>query len=254
MSDFWDGTSPRAVIALDNVIGTYQATSNNETSIFLGDFLTTTQYSTVGGSFSITGFFDETEQIDFIAIGSGNWVDAQAIVTVEYRGTSGSYFEVGAFSFTNRANNQPVLITFSPSFAIGVRISVNKPGGLPIEITTLTAGKLINFPKVPDVGHQPAIVNSLNEITDSATEGNAFGPARVNARGNEEIAPFSDLAFTWIKSEIPRLIDWQGKPIFFAWNIDDAPTEVICGRWELSPISYGSVLHGGVNLVVRGLV
>lgn len=251
MSDLWNGQDSHSVICIGNVIETYSSSTISADIEFLSDFLTTTFYVFSTTAATLTGTFS-AQECDFIAVGPSNFDEAQLTISAQILVGTG-WVTVGEVSYTDGLkDNSPGVFTFDKQSITSVRIVITGAGGIERRISLLTAGLRVDMPCLPDVGFTPGFLNTLDEITDPTTEGNAFGPSRVLPRGTEEIAPFSDLSFVFFRQEWPRLLSWRGYPIYFVQNAEEYPSESIFGRWTFTPLSYSSVNAGGVTLTVTG--
>jgi hypothetical protein len=245
----WDGKSPHSVICFDSIISSLNATVNPNDVELLLDLMTTTfwEMPMPGGTISAT----VAGKISYVGLGPGSWNSSGATIEVYVTSSTATRTLVGEASA--RPSHSPLLFTFDEIDAVLVEIVIVLSVG-PLSMTVLTAGPRIDLPKTPDVGYMPGFLNNLDEVTDSETEGNAFGVSRTVPRGWEENAPYSDLEMAWIREKIPPLIAHKGSPLFFAWNVEEYPYEIIFGRFDLAAITYNNVLHGGINLTVRGVI
>lgn len=245
----WDGISPHAVVCFESIISSVDATQNPGTSGLLLDYMTTTFYEMPLPGGTITA--QVNGKISYVGLGPGTWQSSGATIEVYVTDLDLNRILVGESSA--QATNSPLLFTFEEVEAVQVEVVIVLSVG-PLTMTVLTAGPRLDMPKVPDVGYMPGFLNNLDEVTDSQTESNAFGVSRTVARGWEEMAPFSDLEMQFIRAEIPALINHKGKPLFFNWNVEEYPLEVIFGRFSLSTITYNNVLHGGMTLTIKGVI
>ncbi len=249
-SGIWDGITAHSVICFNSVLPELTSDHNAQTVNLLRDDMTTTFWDMTAAAATITAQVGGIA-MDWVGLGPGNWQSAGANVQVWITDLALGRVLVG--ESVSQPDFKPLLFTFEKRDVITVEIVITKVG-TDLSMTVLSGGARIDMPKTPDVGYMPGFLNNLDEVTDSATEGNAFGVSRVVPRGWEENAPFSDLEMKFIRDYIPALIAHKGKPIFFNWNVEEYPLEVIFGRFDLAAITYNNVLHGGISLNIRGVL
>lgn len=245
----WDGISAHSIICYESIItGINSDVNPNEVGLLL-DLMTTTFWQMPSPGGTITAAVNG--KISYVGLGPGTWHTSNANIKVYVTTDTLARILVGEVGAPD--DHKPLLFAFEEVTAVLVEIEITT-NGESLSMSILTAGPRLDMPKTPDVGYMPGFLNNLDEVTDSETEGNAFGVSRVLSRGWEEAAPWSDLEMNFIRNNIPPLIAHKGKPLFFAWNIEQYPQEIIFGRFNLATITYNNVLHGGLNLTVRGIL
>ena len=194
---------------------------------------------TAGGSITFT--LSSAVTMDSAAIGAHNLGSTNHVVSVEYSSAT-----TGAFS-TFKASQTPTEDTammFHNAASVSVRrLKITCTGSGSAFVGSIYAGIALQMQRPFFAGHSPLPLSAKTVRYSSVTEGGNFVGEQIRRLGFRSSAPFKNLSNDWYRLYFqPFVVHARTLPYFFAWNLEQYPTDVgYCKTSEDITPSYGSL-------------
>jgi hypothetical protein len=190
---------------------------------------------------SITFTLPAAVSIDAIGIGAHNLGSTNYVISFEYSVTDVSSF------VTFKAAQTPVedtaLMAHISSSVSARRIRVTCTGSGSAFVGSIYAGIALQMQRPFFAGHSPINLSARTVRYSSVTEGGNFVGEQIRRIGFTTSAPFKNISNDWYRFYFqPFVVHARTLPFFFAWNLEQYPTDVgYCKTNEDITPSYGSL-------------
>jgi hypothetical protein len=228
------------ILYLNNLIGSAVTTSaGTNGSLVLVPNTADRWAITTGGAITFT--LSSAVNMDSAAIGAHNLGSTGHAVSVEYSSAT-----TGAFS-TFKASQTPTdntAMMFHNAASVSVRrLKITCTGSGSAFIGSIYAGIALQMQRPFFAGHSPLPLSAKTIRYSSVTEGGNFVGEQIRRLGFRSSAPFKNLSNDWYRTYFqPFVIHARTLPYFFAWNLDQYPTDVgYCKTSEDITPAYGSL-------------
>jgi hypothetical protein len=179
--------------------------------------------------------------MDSVAIGAHNLGSTNYVISVEYSSAT-----TGAFS-TFKASQTPAddtAMMFHNAASVSVRrLKITCTGSGSAFLGSIYAGIALQMQRPFFAGHSPLPLSARTIKYSSVTEGGNFVGEQIRRLGFRSSAPFKNLSNDWYRTYFqPFVIHARTLPYFFAWNLEQYPTDVgYCKTNEDITPAYGSL-------------
>ena len=194
---------------------------------------------TAGGSITFT--LSSAVNMDSVAIGAHNLGSTNHIVSVEYSGSTSGAFSTFKVSQTP---TEDTAMMFHNSASVSVRrLKITCTGSGSAFVGSIYAGIALQMQRPFFAGHSPLPLSAKTVRYSSVTEGGNFVGEQIRRLGFRSSAPFKNLSNDWYRLYFqPFVVHARTLPYFFAWNLEQYPTDVgYCKTSEDITPSYGSL-------------
>jgi hypothetical protein len=194
---------------------------------------------TAGGSITFT--LSAAVTMDSAAIGAHNLGSTNHVVSVEYSSAT-----TGSFS-TFKASQTPTEDTammFHNAASVSVRrLKITCTGSGSAFVGSIYAGIALQMQRPFFAGHSPLPLSAKTIRYSSVTEGGNFVGEQIRRIGFRASAPFKNISNDWYRTYFqPFVVHARTLPFFFAWNLEQYPTDVgYCKTSEDITPAYGSL-------------
>jgi hypothetical protein len=228
------------ILYLNKLIGSTVSVSAGLNGGFVLIPNTADRYTVTNGG-AITFTLPANQSFDTVAIGAHNLGTTNYSVGVEYSTSASSAFI--AFK-TGQSPSVDTAMMFHNSSAVSARrIRVTVSGVGSIFIGSIYAGVALQMQRPFFAGHSPLPLSARTVRYSSVTEGGNFVGEQIRRLGFRTSAPFKNLSNDWYRLYFqPFVIHARTLPFYFAWNLDQYPTDVgYCKTNEDITPAYGSL-------------
>jgi hypothetical protein len=179
--------------------------------------------------------------IDSVAIGAHNLGSTGHVVSVEY-----STSTTGTFSTFKTAQTpaDDTAMMFHNAVSLSVRrLKITCTGSGSAFVGSIYAGVSLQMQRPFFSGHSPLPLSAKTVRYSSMTEGGNFVGEQIRRLGFRSSAPFKNITNDWYRTYFqPFVIHARTLPFFFAWNLEQYPTDVgYCKTNEDITPTYGSL-------------
>jgi hypothetical protein len=190
--------------------------------------------------------------IDTIGIGAHNLGSTNYVISFQYSTTDVSSFVTFKPAQTP-ADNTAVMSHISSSISAR-RIRITCTGSGSAFVGSIYAGIALQMQRPFFAGHSPLPLSAKTIRYSSVTEGGNFVGEQIRRLGFRSSAPFKNLSNDWYRTYFqPFVIHARTLPYFFAWNLDQYPTDVgYCKTSEDITPAYGSLDMFNVSFEMVG--
>ncbi len=196
-------------------------------------------------AFTTTSFITFTlsaaVSIDTIGIGAHNLGSTNYVISFQYSTTDVSSFVT--FNPAQTPADNTALMSHISSSVSARRIRIICTGSGSAFIGSIYAGIALQMQRPFFAGHSPLPLSAKTIRYSSVTEGGNFVGEQIRRLGFRSSAPFKNLSNDWYRTYFqPFVIHARTLPYFFAWNLDQYPTDVgYCKTSEDITPAYGSL-------------
>jgi hypothetical protein len=178
---------------------------------------------------TITIEVNADEEIDYVGIARHNFGTAQITVSIEGLADADALPQVWAeiVQETIPANDQPLILRFTPAAYASLRIWLQPGSALPTA-AVVYVGKLLVLQRRIFVGHTPINYGRSSKVVNAKSENGSFlGRIVLNEAVATSVA-LQNLTPDWYQAYFdPFVTAAREKPFFWAWRPADYPAE--CG-------------------------
>ena len=194
---------------------------------------------TAGGAITFT--LPAAVSMDSVAIGAHNLGSTDHVVSVEY-----STSTTGTFSTFKTAQTpaDDTAMMFHNAVSLSVRrLKITCTGSGSAFVGSIYAGVSLQMQRPFFSGHSPLPLSAKTVRYSSMTEGGNFVGEQIRRLGFRSSAPFKNITNDWYRTYFqPFVIHARTLPFFFAWNLEQYPTDVgYCKTNEDITPTYGSL-------------
>lgn len=197
---------------------------------------------------TLTATFSGSKSINYVAI---YVTDPQGCTFRPQTWNGSSYDNKGADVTLTEAG--PVLWLIDSESKSRVRINVTGGTGMPI-IATMKAGLCTVMPMGMPTGFAPAYLNPQDDMRNVFSEGGQIlGSQLISSMAKEDVS-IDTVEASWVRTNWPTVRDaMRTEGVFFAWNPDDYPDELVYGGVVGAPrVEYTSNLYMRVAFSLEG--
>ena len=189
----------------------------------------------------ITFTLPSAVSIDAIGIGAHNLGSTNYIVSFQYSVTDVSSFVT--FKASETPTEDTAIMAHISSNVSARRIRIICTGSGSAFIGSIYAGIALQMQRPFFAGHSPLPLSAKTVRYSSVTEGGNFVGEQIRRLGFRSSAPFKNLSNDWYRLYFqPFVVHARTLPYFFAWNLEQYPTDVgYCKTSEDITPSYGSL-------------
>jgi hypothetical protein len=179
--------------------------------------------------------------IDTIGIGAHNLGSTNYVISFQYSTTDVSSFVT--FNSAQTPTDNTAVMSHISSSVSARRIRIICTGSGSAFIGSIYAGIALQMQRPFFAGHSPLPLSAKTIRYSSVTEGGNFVGEQIRRLGFRSSAPFKNLSNDWYRTYFqPFVIHARTLPYFFAWNLDQYPTDVgYCKTNEDITPAYGSL-------------
>ena len=179
--------------------------------------------------------------IDTIGIGAHNLGSTNYVVSFQYSVTDVSSFVT--FKSAQTPADDTALMSHLSTSVSARRIRIICTGSGSAFIGSIYAGIALQMQRPFFAGHSPLPLSAKTIRYSSVTEGGNFVGEQIRRLGFRSSAPFKNLSNDWYRTYFqPFVIHARTLPYFFAWNLEQYPTDVgYCKTNEDITPAYGSL-------------
>jgi hypothetical protein len=228
------------ILYLNKLIGSSVTTNAGSNASFVLIPNTADRYTVTNGG-EITFTLPANQDFDTVAIGAHNLGSESHSVGVEYStGVSSAFI---AFKAGKTPSDDTAMMFHNSSTVSARRIKVTVSGLGNIFIGSIYAGIALQMQRPFFAGHSPLPLSAKTVRYSSVTEGGNFVGEQIRRLGFRSSAPFKNLSNDWYRTYFqPFVVHARTLPYFFAWNLEQYPTDVgYCKTSEDITPSYGSL-------------
>ena len=179
--------------------------------------------------------------IDTIGIGAHNLGSTNYVVSFQYSTTDVSSFVT--FKTAQTPAEDTAIMAHISAGVSARRIRIICTGSGSAFIGSIYAGIALQMQRPFFAGHSPLPLSAKTIRYSSVTEGGNFVGEQIRRLGFRSSAPFKNLSNDWYRTYFqPFVIHARTLPYFFAWNLEQYPTDVgYCKTNEDITPAYGSL-------------
>ena len=179
--------------------------------------------------------------IDTIGIGAHNLGSTNYVISFQYSTTDVSSFVT--FKAAQTPTDNTAVMSHISSSVSARRIRITCTGSGSAFVGSIYAGIALQMQRPFFAGHSPLPLSAKTIRYSSVTEGGNFVGEQIRRLGFRSSAPFKNLSNDWYRTYFkPFVIHARTLPYFFAWNLDQYPTDVgYCKTNEDIIPAYGSL-------------
>lgn len=162
-----------------------------------------------------------------------------------------TYVNLGADVTPTQAG--PVLWLFNSVNTSRIRFNITGGTGMPT-VATMKAGAATVLPQGLPSGYRPSYLNPVDTLSNTFSEGGQILGSQLMSSMAREDVTLDNIAPSWIRSNWPTVRDlMRTEGVFWAWNADDYPDELMYGGLKDSPVAeYSSTLYMRLSFSLEG--
>jgi hypothetical protein len=179
--------------------------------------------------------------IDTIGIGAHNLGSTNYVISFQYSVTDVSSFVT--FKPAQTPTDDTAVMSHISSSVSARRVRIILTGSGSAFVGSIYAGIALQMQRPFFAGHSPLPLSARTVRYSSVTEGGNFVGEQIRRLGFRTSAPFKNLSNDWYRLYFqPFVIHARTLPFYFAWNLDQYPTDVgYCKTNEDITPAYGSL-------------
>jgi hypothetical protein len=179
--------------------------------------------------------------IDTIGIGAHNLGSTNYVISFQYSVTDVSSFVT--FKPAQTPADDTAVMSHISSSVSARRVRIILTGSGSAFVGSIYAGIALQMQRPFFAGHSPLPLSARTVRYSSVTEGGNFVGEQIRRLGFRTSAPFKNLSNDWYRLYFqPFVIHARTLPFYFAWNLDQYPTDVgYCKTNEDITPAYGSL-------------
>jgi len=147
----------------------------------------------------------------------------------------------------------PVLWLFDSVNTSRIRINVTVGSGNPT-VATMKAGEATVLPQGLPSGYRPSYLNPVDTLLNVFSEGGQILGSQLQASMAREDVTLENIDPGWVRTNWPDVRDlMRTEGVFWAWNADDYPDEMMYGGLVEQPtVEYSSTLYMRLSFSLEG--
>jgi hypothetical protein len=179
--------------------------------------------------------------IDTIGIGAHNLGSTNYVISFQYSVTDVSSFVT--FKPAQTPTDDTAVMSHISTSVSARRVRIILTGSGSAFVGSIYAGIALQMQRPFFAGHSPLPLSARTVRYSSVTEGGNFVGEQIRRLGFRTSAPFKNLSNDWYRLYFqPFVIHARTLPFYFAWNLDQYPTDVgYCKTNEDITPAYGSL-------------